>query len=270
MPEEIKEGAEVAKTLDDATPEVAVEGEKVETPETPAEVKEELKDAKEQLTDPALSDKAREKVQARFDALTAKNVALEQRLEVAEKALADKAKASTEVTEEGLIALLRDADHPEYHAYAQRELAKLDTQKELDKRDMVAKSKQEEAKSIALAVSKWPDLGIPGSAIALLGNQIYHQEKLEGVKNGWYIAGQLAASQLGIAAINDQTKAQLQKKVDKENAKKALASGGKKVVVSDTASYEKLKIKALAEGEKSLAWKQWQKAIVEKQRGKII
>ena len=270
MPETIKTAEVVAETTEEVKEEVKDAEGGANPPDAAKEVKDEVSEAKEELKDPDLTEKQRDKVQARIDQLTAKIVRLETQLEEKEKASVEKEKlAKPEVTEEALIALLKDGEHPEFHDYARVELSKLYARQEAQKvrQEMVAESQIQ--RQLDVEAEKYPDLYDSTSPLWKRANEVFISENLRGSKNGVKMAVQLAASELGVAMENDQAKAQLQRKLDKENAKKSLAAGGKKVVVSETAAFEKLKKTALEQGDKSQAWRDWQKAIVRKTRKDI-
>jgi len=242
--EEVKEPTEEGET------EVAEEGKE--------EVKSELDGAKDALKNDELSLKERDKVQARIDDLTAK--LHEQDRMIAELKSASKPKQEDNKpkwTEEKLIEVLNDPNRSQSEiAWAQRELNKLDTQNMLQgvldqQRAVTAKQS-----SIDKAAEQYPDLLDTTSNLWKAANDIYLKQGLDRIEDGQYIAAQLAVAQLNLPALNKT--AVLQKRVDKQNAKTSLASGGKKVAVNNSSNIDKLRAQAMEAGPDSVVWRQWQ------------
>jgi len=250
------------------------EGEKVENAQAEAKEEvvatgEELKDAKAELKDPDLTEAQRDKVQARFDTLTAQLKSLREELAAERAAKTEKAAETPKVTEAALVAMLNDPAQTEYHEWARLELSKMYTKKEVENLKAELQRGSSIRAQLDATAEDYPDMLDAKSELWKLANDLYISEDLAKAKNGVKHAVELAARRLGIKAENDAEKLALQKKVDKANANKALATGGKKVVVSETAAADKLKTKALAEGPNSQAWRDWQKAIVRKTRKDI-
>lgn len=244
--------------------EAAVEEIKTETTvneEKTEATEEKIEDAKEELKDEELTPKQRDKVQARIDELVAK---LSEQARIIEELQNKTSKPPTQNplwTEEKLIEVLNDENrNNSERAWAQRELNKLDTKKmlqEVVEQQQVAVAMQS---SIDKAAEEYPDLLDKTSELWQTANKIYIANNLDRVKDGQYIAAKLAVAQLDLPKITKV--AVLQKKVDKQNAKTALASGGQKVVVSNTAVFEKIKKAALEKGPDSKEWMDWQKLVV--------
>lgn len=215
-----------------------------------------------------LTPKQRDKVQERMDALTARIKQQERELNEF-KTSKSKTDEKPVWTEDKLVEVITDPNQPQSAiAWAQRELNKLDTKNMLS--EVLQNSKQFQARqnSIDQAAEIYPDLGDPESEMWKLANEIYVEKGLDKVTDGQMIAAELATSKLN---KKGQVSAKvLEKRLEKEQAKKGLISGGKKVIVSDTASFDKLKKQAMVDGPDSKAWKDWQKQIVIKAGSKVI
>lgn len=264
---------EETKVLEEVDPEIKAVEEAAKAEEerlaklTPEEKKSE-EETKARENEKKLSLESQEKVQARIDEIIAEKKELKRRVDELEGSL--KKETPKEYTKEQLVAVLQDTTHPEYHAWAIVELTRLETQsqfKGFTETQSVAQKKQE---SIEKARDEYPEI-FPedGSKTEAwkLADKIYTENHLDKVEDGQYIAATLAMKQLNKGKETD-TKA-LQRKIDKETAKKSLAAGGKPIKISDATSYEKLREKALKEGPKSKVFKEWQKESLKKQGIKI-
>lgn len=235
---------------------------------TPEELKAE-EDAKARQDEKELSLKSQEKVQARIDELIAEKKDLARRLEEIEKKVTSAGEKT--YTKEQLISVLQDMTHPEYHAWATVELTKLVTQEQFKGFSQSQSEAARKQESTDKARDEYPEMfaesGEPPTEAWKLADRIYCEKHLDKVEDGQYIAATLAMKQLNKGKETDAKL--LQKKLDKENAKKGLASGGKSVKIGETASYEKLRERALKEGPNSLVFKQWQKENVKRQGIKL-
>lgn len=233
------------------------------------DVEEKIEDAKDELKDDELTPKQRDKVQARIDNLI--SLVNKQTKEIDDlKGKVEKPKEEASVwTEEKLIEVITDSSRPQSEiAWAQRELNKLDTKKMLS--EIVQSQGQFAAKQASVdraAEELSPDFNDKDSELWKAANKIYVENGFENIKDGQYIAAQLAMSRSKTST--DVSAAVLQKRLDKVNAKNNLVGGGRKAPVTNEASFEKIKKQALADGPDSASWKAWQKQVAMKVIKKI-
>ena len=267
MPEEIK--------VKEAEPEVK-EGEEGETPEgetseTPEEkaVREEAEEKEAEEAETKKKERSFDRMQERLDEITAENYKL--RSQVNELLEKPKASANKEVTKEDCYAVLANPDAtPEQRAWVTDKLIELRVDEKVGgfRQEMTTEQKQSTARvaSAQKALEDYPELDDNQSEIYQLAEKEYISGRLDRFEDGMEIAAERAAKKLGTSG---PTKAQLQKKIDRDNKKKGLAAGATKVSTNNaTVNYDKLKAEALKEGYGSAAWQKWDKAIVDRNKTK--
>ena len=235
------------------------EVEKTET-EVAEENIEEGGEAEGQETQEELDAKSQAAVNKRFGQLTSKIENLEAKLaEKDEKKEEEKdvPAKKTEPTIEELEAWSVDAEHPEYHSWALRELAKRYARREVEeyKKSTDTQTQFEKAsfESFSRGLLDFPEiLGVQGSEGWNLAEKIYFEEGLQKLPNGKYIAAKMAhAEMLGHTA--DENK-DLKRKVSRANAKTGLAGSSS---APSSPSRDATKLKLFMEAKETGNWRKY-------------
>jgi hypothetical protein len=235
-------------------PKEKVEEEVAEKKEGIAEEIEELEEESEE----ELDTKSKASVQQRIDSLIAKISSLETQLSSQKEEKKQEKTEKKEPTIEELEAWSTDPDHPEYHSWAIKELAKRYAKAEVDKykhsAEALTQAQQDTLESISKAQSEFPEIyeGGKESEGWKLADSIYAELELHKVKDGQYIAASMASSRLS-KGVEKENK-DLKRKAEKLRAKGSLAGS---TSAPASASREATKAKLAKEAIESGNWKKY-------------
>jgi hypothetical protein len=246
----VVEGSPVQQEKKEGEEDVKVEEENKEEVEG---AEKELEDAESSLKEDDLTPKERDRVQARIDGLISLINRQQKQLEELTTKSTQVKEDKPKYTKEELYGILQDPAKQEYHAWAIDQLTDIkisDSMKGFQQNTQIAEAKRS---SYDRACDEFPDIVNPDTSLWKLANRIYIEKGLDKLEDGQYIASSLAAQQLGKGKIDNSR--MLERKLDKERAKKSLAGVTKKVVTSDQSALDKLEKAAVGTKSDSPQWR---------------
>lgn len=228
-----------------STPEEVKKAGEAETPKAEAtpEAKPEVKKEEEAVV------KVSPRVQARFDAMTERMIAMgKENAELRAKTEKSAPVVQTEVTDEQIAAILSDPAQVQLHGAAALELSKRAAAREREALERNLKTETMVAASYERAKAEFPDMADTTSELWQKANEIFIRRGFANVPDGQYLAAVLASKEQAGSAPAPEV---VEKQQAKEAAKTGLASVSKKAVTTTADKLATLEKEAFKAGKDS-------------------